>query len=68
MEWGEAKATALATSIEPRAGGFPWPCAPAKTGPSWAAMRDHCAAVTLRRLEQFWASPQHFTNRVTSVA
>ncbi len=26
------------------------------------------ADTTLRRLEQFWASPQHFTNRVTSVA
>jgi len=26
------------------------------------------AGTTLRRLEQFWATPQHFTNRVTSVA
>ncbi len=26
------------------------------------------ADTTLRRLEQFWASPQHFTNRVTWVA
>ncbi len=26
------------------------------------------ANTTLRRLEQFWAMPQHFTNRVTSVA
>ncbi len=26
------------------------------------------ADTTLRRLEQFWATPQHFTNRVISVA
>ncbi len=26
------------------------------------------ANTTLGRLEQFWATPQHFTNRVTSVA